>query len=62
MKVYVVTSCPIHGATEVEGVFSSSELAMVYMAGWHVSYGMEWHERTVDAATAQAPGVAGEKK
>jgi hypothetical protein len=50
MIVYVVTSCPQFADTDVEGVFSSIDLANEWIAGFHPTYNMEVHAREVDAS------------
>ncbi len=48
MIVYVVTSCPLHGTTTVEGVFSTHKNAESYALAFHESYNMNIEELSVD--------------
>lgn len=57
MKVHVVTSCPLHGITTIEGVFSSRGLAEAFVSGFHESYNMDIEERTVDGSVPPSDSV-----
>lgn len=48
MTVFVVTSSPKFADTEVEGVFSTMELAQAYVAKWHPTYNMDITAHQVD--------------
>ncbi len=61
MSVYVVTSCPLHGVTTIEGVFSTHEKAEAFVRGFHESYNMDIEERALDGSVPPGKEAMTEK-